>query len=428
MVLGDRSRGDGCPGAIRMHQATDGYIGRVRFPGGFITAAEWDQLAAISAEFGDGDIHLTTRGNVQMRGVADQEGLSAHLDQLGWIPSRAHDKMRNIITEPLLPEWGAWAKTLDAALRAEPGTAGLSGRTLFALDEGAGRVSRFRPDFGLQRHPQHAGHPARQNDHAYLIIGGRLFDAGHTLATGLGAVVALAAAWAEIRGDNWRVRERDTAPAELLAHLGIDAQEIPTPADTHTRPIGWFEIDAPHGAGDEDITSPQAADIDDPATFGGDPARRVSLGVGVPFGRVTAAQARLLGAVGYPTTVTAWPSITIHGLHEAEADAVVKVLAPAGFVFHQDSPQVRVTACTGLPGCEKSATDVRRDAWQLMADPALMATSTEEVFAEAGREAPADGDLLVHFSGCARRCGHPGRAHVEFLAEGEGEYTTQLRP
>ena len=64
----------------------------------------------------------------------------------------------------------------------------------------------------------------------------------------------------------------------------------------------------------------------------------VSLGAGIPGGRVEARLARFIAVVEAETTITPWNSLIIHDLHEGVAEQVVKVLAPMGLVFDANSP------------------------------------------------------------------------------------------
>lgn len=96
--------------------------------------------------------------------------------------------------------------------------------------------------------------------------------------------------------------------------------------------------------------------------------------------------------------------MVLPGLPAATAATHLRALAAAGLITDPDSPWHRITACTGLPGCAKSRTDVRADAAH------AIATGTTPV--PAGATA-----LPVHWSGCERRCGHPqGGAWVDVLA------------
>ncbi|MGY0064788.1 nitrite reductase [Streptomyces sp. LZ34] len=160
-----RGRADACPGALRLHPADDGALARVRLPAGILTARQALVLALAAEELGDGRLDLTSRGNLQLRGL-DAEcgaGLAARLRTAGLLPSDRHDRVRNIVASPLSGLDGAgyadvpaWARELDALLcdDAPAGSgfaelAGLSGRFLFALDDGRGDVAALGADVTL---------------------------------------------------------------------------------------------------------------------------------------------------------------------------------------------------------------------------------------------------------------------------------------
>ncbi|MEJ5927300.1 precorrin-3B synthase [Corynebacterium sp. H128] len=348
--LGDRSRVDGCPGALSFHHAADGAIGRVRFPGGVMSATQFAQFAQLAADFGDGDIHLTTRGNVQVRGISDTDGFSTSVLSAEFVPSIPHDKIRNIIATPLA-DMEELVAALDAALLAEAELSGLSGRTLFGIDAGNGAILAQQPDFGI----------IYRDGAAHLILGGKATT--QVCENPAAEIAAHALRWQRERGEAWRVAEKPE-----FCELGTVDVEVQEP--TH---IGWFDR--------EDGT--------------------VSLGAGLPLGVLPRKVAELLCAVEKRVQVTPWHSVLVHDLDEGEAEAVVKVLAPMGLIFDAHSPRLLVTACTGLPGCTKSRSDVRRDALQLMSQGVSERT---------------------HFSGCERRCGHPRVDYTDYLALGEGEY------
>ncbi|NEB88042.1 cobalamin biosynthesis protein CobG, partial [Streptomyces anulatus] len=64
-----RDGGDACPGTLRLHRADDGALARVRIPGGVLSVDRAEALLAVAGRFGDGELHLTSRGNVQLRGL-----------------------------------------------------------------------------------------------------------------------------------------------------------------------------------------------------------------------------------------------------------------------------------------------------------------------------------------------------------------------
>ena len=151
-----RAAADRCPGALRLVEAADGYLARVRLPGGFVTGEQLRVLADLAAELGDGRVELTSRGNVQLRALAADaaEPLTAALTRAGLLPSLDHDRVRNVLASPLAGLDGlgsgrdltAIVAALDAGLCARPRLAELSGRFLFAIDDGRGDVAGLGAD------------------------------------------------------------------------------------------------------------------------------------------------------------------------------------------------------------------------------------------------------------------------------------------
>ena len=141
-------RPDACPGVFALHDAADGALARVRLPGGAIDAAALQVVAGCAEDLGDGAVHLTSRGNLQLRGLRrDDPRLAARLAAAGLLPSTTHERARNVLASPLsgiaggLADVRDLARELDRGLCARPALAALSGRFLFALDDGRGDVA-----------------------------------------------------------------------------------------------------------------------------------------------------------------------------------------------------------------------------------------------------------------------------------------------
>ncbi|WP_406278004.1 precorrin-3B synthase [Nocardia sp. NBC_00881] len=401
---------DSCPGVLRLHEAADGPLARIRVPGGRVEPAQWQVLAEAARDLGDGNIELTARGNVQLRRIYDATALTERLAGAGLLPSRTHERVRNIVASPLSGRIGgltnvhALVPALDAGLLAAPRLADLPGRVLFSLDDGRGDVSGLGADIGV--------HAVATDDFALLLAGG---DSGIRITADDAVDVMLAAAhgFLELRGDDpgrWRLRDLERGAERLADLLGLsprpDRIEFAAGQDI---PIGWLEQDD----------------------------GLVGLGAGVRLGSLPARTAEFLAAVERTVFVTPWRSLVVTDLEEWAAEQVVRVLAPMGLIFDADSPWLLVSACAGRPGCAKSHTDVRADATAAVAAGRVLAPAERAERGTAHAEAkPAprqgilDAPLLApaevsvagrqHWSGCDRRCGRPRGTVTDVVATNEG--------
>ncbi len=211
-----RSHPDACPGAVELHQAADGGLARIRVPGGTLSAAQWDVVRVASVELGNGSLELTSRANLQIRGLADGLELGSRLRAAGLLPSDTHERIRNIIAAPL-DDNQALVDELDAALCADPALASLPGRFLVTVGHA---VSGLGGDFGLV-------------DDALLLAG---TDTGVRVPDPVDALLTAARLFQEIRGTAWRLSEVDGGVRKITEHFGsIDAPRI-TPAVTPVAP------------------------------------------------------------------------------------------------------------------------------------------------------------------------------------------------
>ncbi|RMI32322.1 precorrin-3B synthase [Nocardia stercoris] len=385
-----RSAPDSCPGVLRLHEAADGPLARVRLPGGRLTPEQLQVLAEAARDLGNGALELTSRGNIQLRQLHDATELSQRLTAAGLLPSTTHERVRNILASPMSGRVGGWSDVhtlvplLDAGLQDAPALAELPGRVLFTLDDGRGDVSGLGGDIGL--------HATAADEYA-LLLGG--LDSGIRLpgADAVPTVLAAAHVFQDLRGHFWRVRELPDGVARITAALphtpGEETLELGV---RHDIPIGWLDQD--NGL--------------------------VSLGAGVPLATLPARTAEFVAATGRPLLVTPWRSLVITDLDEDIAETVAGVLAPLGLIFDATSPWLRVTACAGRPGCAKSHTDVRADVAAAVTTGRVLPAGAETT---VGTDLDA-GELEVagrqHWSGCDRRCGRPAGPVTEVTAGPDG--------
>ncbi|WP_194838133.1 precorrin-3B synthase [Nocardia sp. XZ_19_369] len=387
---------DSCPGVLRLHEAADGPLARVRLPGGRVEPGQLQVLAEAAREVGDGNIELTSRGNVQLRQVRDAGELTGRLEAAGLLPSQTHERVRNIVASPLSGRIGgiadvhALVPALDAGLLAAPRLAELPGRVLFTLDDGRGDVSMLSGDIGVH---------ATGTEEFALLLAGR--DSGIRVSAADAVDVMLAAAhgFLDLRGGEagrWRLHEIDNGAeqvAELLAlKRGTDRVELGAAQDV---PIGWLDQDD----------------------------GLASLGAGVRLGSLPARTAEFIAAIERPVFVTPWRSLVITDLAEWAAEQVVRVLAPMDLIFDANSPWLQVSACAGRPGCAKSLTDVRADVTAAVESDRVLPAESNQPMHQGMPVIDAD-DITVagrqHWSGCDRRCGRPRGTVTDIVATETG--------
>jgi precorrin-3B synthase len=137
--------------------ADDGALVRLRLVGGSLPAPALGQLVRTAGEFGDGNVYLTKRANIQLRGIGHRDGrlptgLLTRVRDAGLLPSETHDLVRNVMVSPLTGRVGGRADlrpvggALDRLLLADRSCAALPGRFLFVLDDGRGDLAERTSD------------------------------------------------------------------------------------------------------------------------------------------------------------------------------------------------------------------------------------------------------------------------------------------
>ncbi|MFL2786941.1 MAG: cobalamin biosynthesis protein CobG [Paracoccaceae bacterium] len=92
-----------CPGAYRPMVSGDGLIVRIRPKYAEFSSVQIKKICRLSQKYGSGIIELTSRANLQLRGInqSDHERLLGELSQLNLLdPDLASEERRNIIVTP----------------------------------------------------------------------------------------------------------------------------------------------------------------------------------------------------------------------------------------------------------------------------------------------------------------------------------------
>lgn len=336
-----------CPGALRPMQSGDGLVVRIRPPLGRLTPAQAKAIAEAAQSHGNGIIDLSARANLQLRGVTETSHprLIDDLRTQGLIdPDIETESLRNLIVTPFRDaETTALAATLTAALTRMPK---LPGKFGFALDTGPRPVlTQASADIRVERDPQ-----------------GRLIlrPDGHPFGqpvTDLGLDAPAMAEWFVQGGGITNNRGRMAA---LIAKGIIPPGCTLAPATPLPPPPPGLH---PDGAL-----------------------------VALAFGQMRAETLRQLAALGHEIRPTPWRMLFLVG--------ATALPAIPGLITDAGAPLLRITACTGAPGCPQGLGETRQLA-RLLA-PHMPQAQT------------------LHLSGCAKGCAHPAPADLTLTATGQG--------
>lgn len=377
-----RLRDDRCPGVLRPHRAADGLLVRVRPVGGRLDAGALTALAA-AARRGSGVVELTSRANVQLRGLpADAlPAVAAGLGAAGLLPSDAHDRARNIVAEPLAgrrPGGRADASAVDALLDAlgaavcgAPDLIALSGRFLLAVEDGSGAGAGLGADVRI----------VAAGDDAWHVVVGDLAVRTVPARDVAGAVLAVVRAFLERARPTgaWRIAELPGGARALRGALGVaEGPGVPVAAD-----------------GDLVGVVPQSGD-------------RVAVGALAPLGRLAPAALDGLAALaaGHPVRVSARRTVAVLDVPAACVTGVRAALDAAGLVTAPGTGWEDLTACAGRGACGRALADVRAAAARRAA--------------ERGPGAPRE-----HWSACGRRCGQTAAVRRAVVAAPGGGWTVE---
>ncbi|MCQ2030031.1 precorrin-3B synthase [Stutzerimonas zhaodongensis] len=393
-------RPSACPGLLRIVQALDGGICRVKLPGGVLAASQARAIAEAAQRFASGVLELTNRSNLQIRGVraeSEQELIRSLLEanlgpsvldaddvrNLMLSPAAGLDPQQHMDTRPL-------ADALLALLQNNSALHVLSAKFAIQLDGGESLCMLEHPhDLWLRALP---GAPQ-------LIFG----LAGCPTDKPLGMVAAANA-------------------VQLVEAILLTFLECAVPEQSRMRQllecIPADELVRRVQARLPFAISPVAVECQRQIPAAAPPigiiaqrqAELAMVAASAPLGRISAEQ---LGAVAElaqrhadgSLRLTPWQGLLIPNVQIHEADNVLAALTQVGLLTNRAAPLPNLIACTGSAGCARGLADTKHDAL------ALAACLQQH-----------DAHPQVHLSGCSRSCAAAHVAPFTLLAVGDGLY------
>ena len=338
-----------CPGALRPMMSGDGLVVRIRAPLGRLSHQQAQGVACLSQQFGNGLLDLSARANLQMRGIREDghEGLIEGLRDLGLVDDDAGaEARRNVLVTPFWSEGDEThriAETLSAALT-DATDLKLPGKFGFAVDCGDTPVLlETAADIRIERGANGLVLRADGAETGLPVTAENAADAALDLAR-----------WFLATGGAPDGRGR------MKAHIARQAAPLPADHDTPGLLNSYTARSGPTPSG---------------------------ILAALEFGQIDAESFALLASHA-PLRLTPWRMLLLEGISTG--------VTCTGAIFDSADPRLRVTACTGAPGCPQALSSTR----QLALDLAHML--------------PADTKL--HVSGCAKGCAHPAPAPLTLTA------------
>ena len=295
-----------CPSAYRPMMSGDGLIVRVKPRLGRMSADQAAALADLAKRFGNGVIDLTSRANVQLRGVKEAD-LSNLLNELRGERLVDHDAdreaRRSIVTTPLWQTGDITDRLGEAIEAALTDLPDLPDKMGFALDTGPTALLR-EVSADVRIEGDGAGGLTLIADGAeagWDVTERSIIDQVRTLL-------------------DWFVDTGGRETGRMARHL----QRVDLPKAWRTKDLG------PHTT----------------AIKPGDAA------LGVPFGAMQASDFSDLLQSARPShiQITPWRLLILNGAESA---------AHPNFVSRPDDPVMTVSACPGAPACASASVETR---------------------------------------------------------------------
>jgi precorrin-3B synthase len=309
-----------CPGAWQPMRSGDGLVVRIRPRRGRIDAKQATAIAGLAAQYGNGLIDLTNRGNLQIRGVDedDHSQLVEGFAQLGLLDAdHEAEARRNVLVTPF---WTAdddvVAISDELELQLANGPAGLPAKFGFAVDCGTERLLALASaDVRIERD-----------------IGGQLMVRAEGAKSG-----------------------RNVTRAEAVP-IAIDLAK-------------WFIASDGASAGRGRMAAHLASGAKPPASLSGDALPAPTLATPNPglmpcgalfaiaFGQITHTTLQWLARNASGLRMTPWRMMLAEGLQA--------IPACEGLVTRAEDPLLRVVACSGAPRCPQAHAETRALAAEL---------------------------------------------------------------
>ncbi len=406
-------------GLFWLNPVKDGYMCRLRIPGGTVKSYQLRELAAISRDLTSGYIQITTRNNFQVRVIQPKDcpDVLRRIQSCGLHSKGAGaDNIRNITANPTMG-LDPYELIDVQPLVNELSNLIIGGQEFYDLPrkfniafDGGGLISSVEDtnDIGasaVEILPNEDG--IEPGIYFRIALGG---VTGHqTFASDWGVLVkpdeligVMAGILRVFIRDGDRTNRKKARLKYIIEARGLDGfrDDVEALMKTQLRRL------APDAAGHK----PRAFSQQGHSHVGAYPQKQAGLfyiGASVPVGQMTDAQlekvAQLADTYGTgEVRLTVWQNFLIPNVSEAFVPTVCKQLEKMGFPTTQSNVRSGFVACTGNRYCKFSSADTKGHALAMMD------------FLD--KRVKLDRPINIHFTGCAHSCAQHFMGDIGLLA------------
>ena len=400
-----------CPGLFYNTLAQDGFLCRLRIPGGMINSQQFEAIADISDHYGGGYIDVTNRANIQIREI--KQGINIQvlekLQALGLASTNASvDHIRNIMTSPTAgidtqelidtrPLVKAWEKYITAHSHLSQ----LSAKFSVCFD-GGGKISvKDRPnDIILAAELINSN----INWRLYLSYGEKGEPAKDTgILLKPVEIIAVLAALAETYLKHIDINNRcKPRLREIINHITIEKYLHQVKEKLYPNIFNFeFNLEKPPLCASASLREKNLIGIHSQRQSG-----LYYIGIVLALGRLETYQIRGLAHIAKKygddnIRLTPWQNLILSDIPQNQIIEVEKEITNLGLNCSPTDIKSFLVACSGKRGCGAAATETKDDALHL-------AKYLENLMI-------LDCSVNIHFSGCSKSCAQHTQADITLL-------------
>ncbi len=359
-----------CPGVYIPAEMKDGLLARLRVPGGTLTSSQLRAIATIAHTRGNGQIDLTNRANLQIRGLAPSTWQQAteELITAGLATGDpTHDRIRNIAIDPLSGitreemDCTPLAAALDQALSHWTRRSQLSPKFGFVIDGGGpSNIIALRHDIGWR-----AERGSTSAVEFSLHLAGHLTPITVKAKQLVPTTLDLLETYLELAGANGAQSEAtDTAPLRLKHLMRENSKEV-------VIEVAMKRVAKNHQLKNKAGTKPETARLSPSrGMINQSDSDHAAQTLAAPTGRLQAHQleglAELVDQQGDgQLRLTPWQAIIITGILKNRIDQVWIKAEALGLLSQEAEQMLTILSCTGSEGCVHGGFETKMKALKI---------------------------------------------------------------